>query len=827
MTSTPVVTEPGPPPPALLTKHSDSTPQTPSQSPAAPATSTEVSDPSSMAIAPYVHPPTNNAAFLQNLGLSFGVSDDGAQPSMWEFGNASATSMPFVSGAQLADQHQMPITSSAQPFTGTVGGLSDGSASPQALFTSALNNGNAAHHPRSSSFTPTPTTPTLSTSRPTSVQIPTHVAKNNPFLNKLRSMVDDPKTDDLIRWSDDGETFLVPNHERFGNEVLPRFFKHNRFSSFVRQLNMYGFHKVPHLQQGALKTDPGQETELWEFRNENFKRDRPELLLQMQRKKGVRVEDEPSNGTIKSRSQDGSENDGQGTLDAINGALTRAQRGEGEAGLLQLVSVWNAIQAIQATQQGINDNLRHLHNTNADLWREAAEQRARSKKQEETINKMLRFLAGVFGAQDVNISGPDHRPDSPSPGSSNGTHGRGNVVLRPHPKGKRRLLIGDGSSIGGQIEELEVPVDDDDGAEGEDLTPQGRITEARSGTNSPQNGASPPPRFSDLPNTPNAKSHLPNILSDAAPTPGGGRRISQQAGAQLLNALASGEAQSWLANMFGQQQAGASAQSPDTRNDNLNSAANGGGSFKLDSQTLAALQGILGAGAGSNEPVQPNGYFDGAPRPADHATNAAPPIWTTPNAVSPLTQGTPDHAQVALLNPHQQQLQNVTQDANVVQNALNALVEGLRIENQAGNGVHADLAAQSVPPGTSATSGLGSGQEDANAGVDMDSLLKEFFNENGATPTATTNDLPDDFSGQTPAFAFSPANTVGNPDASNPSRSEAQSSATSSTNSPTHESALSNGNHSSRKRKPADDLENTEENTAVRSHGNKSKSTRQ
>ncbi|PWN42850.1 winged helix DNA-binding domain-containing protein, partial [Ceraceosorus guamensis] len=111
------------------------------------------------------------------------------------------------------------------------------------------------------------------------------MARNNPFLNKLRSMVDDPKTNELIRWSDDGESFLVPNQNRFEDEVLPRYFKHNRFPSFVRQLNMYGFHKVPHLQQGALKHDSPQVAELWEFRNDHFHRDKPELLTLMSRKK--------------------------------------------------------------------------------------------------------------------------------------------------------------------------------------------------------------------------------------------------------------------------------------------------------------------------------------------------------------------------------------------------------------------------------------------------------------------------------------------------------------------------------------------------------------
>ncbi|KAI9479375.1 hypothetical protein BX667DRAFT_467645, partial [Coemansia mojavensis] len=108
-----------------------------------------------------------------------------------------------------------------------------------------------------------------------------------PFLNKLYSMVDDSSSDDLIRWSADGNSFVVLRHEDFAKEVLPRFFKHSNFSSFVRQLNMYGFHKVPHLQQGGLIAD-GPEAESWEFNNENFQRGQPDLLHFIRRKKGSR-----------------------------------------------------------------------------------------------------------------------------------------------------------------------------------------------------------------------------------------------------------------------------------------------------------------------------------------------------------------------------------------------------------------------------------------------------------------------------------------------------------------------------------------------------------
>ncbi len=80
----------------------------------------------------------------------------------------------------------------------------------------------------------------------------THLPNHLPY--PPSSMVDDPSTDAYILWSpyNSGRSFFVPSAAKFAQHVLPRFFKHNRFSSFVRQLNMYGFHKVPHLQTGAL-----------------------------------------------------------------------------------------------------------------------------------------------------------------------------------------------------------------------------------------------------------------------------------------------------------------------------------------------------------------------------------------------------------------------------------------------------------------------------------------------------------------------------------------------------------------------------------------------
>lgn len=55
-------------------------------------------------------------------------------------------------------------------------------------------------------------------------------------------MLEDRSIQHLISWSSGNESFVMSPSTEF-SRVLASYFKHTNISSFVRQLNMYGFHK--------------------------------------------------------------------------------------------------------------------------------------------------------------------------------------------------------------------------------------------------------------------------------------------------------------------------------------------------------------------------------------------------------------------------------------------------------------------------------------------------------------------------------------------------------------------------------------------------------
>ena len=92
------------------------------------------------------------------------------------------------------------------------------------------------------------------------------------FLLKLYQILEKDEYKDIIEWGEDGTYFIVKNLHDFTENILPKYYKHNNYSSFIRQLNMYDFHK--------RKSSPNEHI----FEHKNFIRNKKELLKLIKRK---------------------------------------------------------------------------------------------------------------------------------------------------------------------------------------------------------------------------------------------------------------------------------------------------------------------------------------------------------------------------------------------------------------------------------------------------------------------------------------------------------------------------------------------------------------
>jgi hypothetical protein len=63
------------------------------------------------------------------------------------------------------------------------------------------------------------------------------------FIRKTYDILEEARFPQYIDWSPEGTALVIKKPSEFSQKVLPIYFKHNNFTSFVRQLNMYDFHK--------------------------------------------------------------------------------------------------------------------------------------------------------------------------------------------------------------------------------------------------------------------------------------------------------------------------------------------------------------------------------------------------------------------------------------------------------------------------------------------------------------------------------------------------------------------------------------------------------
>ncbi|XP_073349236.1 heat shock factor protein 2 isoform X3 [Pagrus major] len=173
------------------------------------------------------------------------------------------------------------------------------------------------------------------------------------FLTKLWTLVEDEDTNEFICWSQEGNSFLVLDEQRFAKEILPKFFKHNNMASFIRQLNMYGFRKVMHIDTGIVKQERDGPVE---FQHPYFKHGQDDLLENIKRKvSNTRPED------TKIRQED-------------------------------LSKILASVQSVHSKQENIDVRLATLKRENEALWREISDLRQKHAHQQQLIKKLIHFI---------------------------------------------------------------------------------------------------------------------------------------------------------------------------------------------------------------------------------------------------------------------------------------------------------------------------------------------------------------------------------------------------------------------------------------------------
>ncbi|XP_077288589.1 heat shock factor [Arctopsyche grandis] len=183
------------------------------------------------------------------------------------------------------------------------------------------------------------------------------------FLAKLWKLVDETCTNNLICWGTGGTTFIIKNQIDFARKLLPLYYKHNNMASFVRQLNMYGFHKVVSVENGSLKC----ENEEIQFTHPCFLRGHPFMLQHIKRKI------------------------------ATSRATTTINNGEDKALLKpELVSkVITDVKQMKGRQESLDARFSVMKRENEALWREVALLRQKHNKQQQIVNNLIQFLMSL------------------------------------------------------------------------------------------------------------------------------------------------------------------------------------------------------------------------------------------------------------------------------------------------------------------------------------------------------------------------------------------------------------------------------------------------
>jgi len=198
------------------------------------------------------------------------------------------------------------------------------------------------------------------------------------FLLKTYEILENPVYNDIISWNREGNAFIVKKINEFSEKILPKYFKHNNFASFVRQLNMYDFHKSR------------QENNENEFRHKLFKRGQKHLLSEIKRK--ISEVQSPNNGQLVPVG-------GQFDVDKFKKEATHFTS--------ELGTIRRHHNDLEKVTKMIYNQNTQLLKENKLLWNELIKNK---EKYERKIEKLMLFIFSVMHYSGNQIgSGPDKK----------------------------------------------------------------------------------------------------------------------------------------------------------------------------------------------------------------------------------------------------------------------------------------------------------------------------------------------------------------------------------------------------------------------------------